>query len=159
MLVPSAAALALWVCSMVTPADAQPVQNTKVGTLTCRLGASAGFLIGSRQRMRCRYLPDAGGSAEAYVGTLSMAGLDIGFKTGGRMVWAVLAPTHGYRPGALAGTYAGVSGDVALGPGVGANVLIGGSRRSIALQPLSVEGETGVNLAVGVSRLRLHSGG
>jgi hypothetical protein len=73
------------------------------------------------------------------------------------MLWAVFAPVNGYYRGALAGAYAGVSGDVAIGLGLGANVLVGGSRRSIALQPLSVEGNVGVDVTLGVSRLRLHA--
>jgi hypothetical protein len=71
------------------------------------------------------------------------------------MLWAVFAPVNGYSRGALAGTYAGVSGDIAVGLGLGANVLVGGSHRSIALQPLSVEGNVGIDVTLGVSRLRL----
>ncbi len=71
------------------------------------------------------------------------------------MVWAVFAPTSGYIRGALAGNYAGASADIAIGVGLGANVLVGGSHRSFALQPLSVEANTGVNLAAGATDLRL----
>ena len=88
---------------------------------------------------------------------LTTAGLDIGVKGGGRMIWAVFAPTSGYVRGALAGNYVGASADVTLGVGLGANALVGGSHRSIALQPLSIEANTGVNLAAGVSELRLRS--
>ena len=144
---------------LAQPIAAQPVEHTKVGTLECNLAPSLDFFVGSEQRMGCRYLPVGASPSEVYHGILSTAGLDIGFKAGGRMVWAVLAPTYGYRPGALAGTYEGVSGDVALGPGIGANVLLGGSDRTIALQPLSVEGDVGVNLAVGISLLRLEPAG
>ena len=73
------------------------------------------------------------------------------------MLWAVFAPVSGYNRGALAGTYAGVSGDIAIGLGLGANVLVGGSHRSIALQPLSVEGNVGIDVTLGVSRLRLRA--
>jgi hypothetical protein len=86
---------------------------------------------------------------------LSTVGLDIGINGGGRLVWAVFAPTKGYLRGALAGTYVGASADVAVGLGLGANALVGGSRRSVALQPVSVEANTGLNLAAGVSQLRL----
>jgi len=148
-----AAALTLVTASI---GSAWPAERIKVGTLACRLAPSAGFIVGSRQRMSCRFTPDGPMPPERYYGTLSTAGLDIGVKAGGEMLWAVLAPTEGYRAGALAGTYGGVSSDVALGVGVGANVLLGGSRRSIALQPVSVEGNVGVDVALGVSRLRLH---
>ena len=131
--------------------------RAKVGTLTCNLAPTVGFIIGSKQRLSCRYTPDAAGPPEVYVGSLTTAGLDIGFKAGGRMIWGVLAPTSGYLHGALAGHYVGASADVTLGVGLGANALVGGSHRSIALQPLSVEANTGVNLAAGVSELRLRS--
>jgi hypothetical protein len=93
---------------------------------------------------------------ETYYGHLSTAGVDIGVNGGGQMMWAVFAPFSGHSAGALAGTYVGMSADVAIGVGLGAFVLIGGSHRSIALQPISVEGNTGVDIAVGASRLRLH---
>jgi hypothetical protein len=153
-----AAAFALPV-ALAQPSAAQPVEHVKVGTLECNLAPSLDFVVGSEQRMQCRYLPEGPSQSELYYGMLSTAGLDIGFKAGGRMIWAVLAPTRGYHPGALAGTYEGVSGDVALGPGIGANVLLGGSDRTIALHPLSVEGNVGVNLAVGISQLRLEPAG
>lgn len=73
------------------------------------------------------------------------------------MTWAVIAPTRGFHHGALAGRYVGASGSASLGVGVGANALIGGSHRSIALQPLSIERQTGVNLALGIAGLTLHS--
>jgi hypothetical protein len=148
-----AAVAALGTLCLATEAPAQG--RAKVGALACNLAPTVGFVIGSQQRMTCRFNPDGPSAPEIYVGTLSTAGLDIGVKGGGRMIWAVFAPTNGYRRGALAGTYVGGSADVALGIGLGANALVGGSRRSIALQPVSVEANTGVNLAAGVSRLRL----
>lgn len=131
--------------------------STKVGVLTCRTSASIGLIVGSRQRLRCRFTPDGGGRAENYVGAITRVGLDLGVTAGGVMVWGVFAPTQGLPHGALAGTYGGASGDISLGLGVGANALVGGSRRSVALQPLSVEGQVGVNLALGVAGLTLRS--
>ena len=136
--------------------EAASAAGVKVGTLSCNLAPTVGFIVGSRQRLTCRYTPDGPWPPEIYIGHLSTAGLDIGVEGGARMVWAVFAPTNGHYRGALAGTYIGASADVAVGVGLGANALVGGSRRSIALQPLSIEANTGVNLAAGVSRLRLH---
>jgi hypothetical protein len=76
---------------------------------------------------------------------------------GGLLAWAVFAPTQGFAPGALAGEYVGASGDIGLGVGVGANVLLGGSGRTFALQPLSLEGSVAVNVALGVSMLKLRA--
>lgn len=149
-----AVVVALGALGAATAASAQG--RAKVGTLNCNLSPSIGFIIGSRQRVSCRYVPGGPFPQEIYVGHFSTAGLDIGVNGGGRMIWAVFAPTNGYYRGALAGTYVGASADVAVGIGLGANALVGGSRRSIALQPLSVEANTGVNLAAGVARLRLH---
>jgi Protein of unknown function (DUF992) len=139
------------------PLVAQQAGGTKVGVLTCNTSASLGLLVGSHQKLRCSFKPDSGGAPENYVGHINRLGVDIGIKAGGVMAWGVFAPTNGYHHGALAGKYVGGSGSASLGVGVGANALIGGSHRSIALQPLSVEGHVGVNLALGVAGLTLRS--
>jgi hypothetical protein len=139
----------------IAAASAQPGGGTKVGTLNCQLAPSIGFIVGSHDPMRCRYTPDGPFPPEFYDGVISTIGLDIGFTTGGVMAWAVIAPTVGPPRGGLAGDYVGASGSVTAGVGVGANVLLGGSGRSFALQPLSVEGQTGLNLTLGVSALQL----
>jgi Protein of unknown function (DUF992) len=138
-------------------AAAQVPSGTKVGTLNCRLAPSVGFLVGSHDPMRCTYTPDGPFPPEFYNGVITTVGLDIGFTTGGEMAWAVIAPTEGPPRGALVGEYLGVSGSVTAGVGAGANVLVGGSQRSFALQPLSVQGQTGLDLTLGVSGLELRS--
>jgi len=148
-----AAIVALGTLGLASEASAQA--RAKVGTLVCNLAPTIGLIVASRQHLSCTYTPDGPFPPEVYFGNIATVGLDIGVKGGGRMVWAVFAPTKGFPHGALAGTYVGASADVAVGLGVGANALIGGSRRSVALQPVSVEANTGVNLAAGVSRLRL----
>ena len=135
-----------------SPASAQ---QTKVGMLTCNTSASLGLIVGSHQTMKCRFEPNSGNVREYYTGTINRLGLDLGIKAGGVLAWAVLAPTNGLSPRALAGKYVGASGDVSLGLGGGANVLVGGSHRSVALQPVSVTGNVGVNLALGVAGLTL----
>jgi hypothetical protein len=142
--------------AFVSPAVAQQPPGVSVGTLTCRMGPSVGLIFGSRQRMACRFTPNAPNSPpEAYVGVMGTIGLDIGITAGGVLAWGVFAPTAGPHRGALAGTYVGASGAIGVGVGVGANVLFGGTGRSVALQPLSVEGSVGVNLSLGVSSLTL----
>lgn len=142
--------------STMATAGASYADRAKVGTLTCNLAPTFGFIVGSKQTLSCRYVPAGPWPQEIYVGELSTVGLDIGVNGGGRLVWGVFAPTNGHFAGALAGTYVGASADVTAGIGLGANVLVGGSHRSVALQPLSVEANTGLNLAAGVSELRLH---
>jgi len=141
--------------TFVPPAVGETTQSVKAGVLTCKLSPSIGFIVASQQNMSCRYTPNAPHPPETYTGTMGTIGLDIGVTAGGELAWAVLAPTEGPPPGALAGTYVGATGDASFGVGAGANVLVGGSARTVSLQPLSVEGETGVNLAVGVSDLTL----
>lgn len=138
-----------------TRVAAQEVNRTKVGLLTCRTSASVGLIIGSHQRMRCRFTPNTGGPSYEYVGHINRLGVDVGIRAGGVLAWAVFAPTNGVHRGALAGTYVGASGSISVGPGAGANVLVGGSHRSIALQPVSVEAQAGLNLALGVAGLTL----
>jgi hypothetical protein len=94
------------------------------------------------------------GPQEIYVGNINKFGLDIGATAGGRMVWSVYAPTT-RRAGALSGSYGGASAEATIGAGLGANVLIGGSDRTVSLQPVSVQGQVGGNLAIGVADLQL----
>jgi uncharacterized protein DUF992 len=129
--------------------------GTKVGMLNCRLAPSTGFIVASHDPMMCRYTADGPFPAEFYDGVITTIGLDIGFTTGGEMVWAVIAPTLGPPRGGLAGEYLGASGSVTAGIGAGANVLVGGFERSFVLQPLSVQGQTGLDLTLGVSGLEL----
>jgi hypothetical protein len=141
---------------VLSPASAQTSPpGTSVGTLTCNMAPSIGLIFGSRQRMACRFTPNGAFPPEAYVGVMNSIGLDIGITAGGVMAWGVFAPTAGPRRGALAGTYVGASGAIGVGVGVGANLLFGGTGRSIALQPLSLEGSVGINLSLGVSGLTL----
>ena len=98
------------------------------------------------------------GVDQNYTGEITTVGLDIGVSKGGKLAWAVFMPTNGPPHGALTGDYAGVSGQAAVGVGVGGNILVGGSNRSVTLQPFSVEGDTGINLAIGVSDMVLRPG-
>jgi hypothetical protein len=138
-----------------SPSFAQAPQGQKIGVLTCRLAPSIGLLIGSQQRMACQFVSDGPYPAESYAGVLGRLGLDIGITAGGVMAWGVFAPTTHPGPGALAGVYAGASGAIGVGLGAGANVLFGGSGKTISLQPLSLQGTVSLNLALGVAGLTL----
>jgi hypothetical protein len=105
--------------------------------------------------MECNFTSNGPNPPQAYQGALNMVGLNIGISAGGVFGWAVFAPTTGIPAGALAGEYVGASGDIGLGVGVGTNVLIGGSGRTFALQPVSLEGSVAVDVALGVSALKL----
>lgn len=139
--------------SATIPASAQS-HSIRQGVLTCRTSASVGLVVGSRQRLRCQFRSESG-RIQNYTGTIGRLGLDLGITAGGVMTWAVLASTANIPTGALAGEFVGASGDISVGLGVGANVLVGGTRKSVSLQPLSVEGQIGANLALGVARMRL----
>ena len=153
---PGLALIALAV-TCVSPASAQTPPGTNVGALSCRMAPSIGLIFGSRQRMACRFAPSGPFPPEAYVGVMNNIGLDIGITAGGVLAWAVFAPSTGPMRGRLAGTFVGASGAIGVGVGVGANLLFGGTGRSIALQPLSLEGTVGINLSLGVSSLTLAS--
>jgi hypothetical protein len=135
------------------PADAQP-QRVQVGTLACSISAGVGLVVASQRNVSCNFQPD-GGPPEAYTGTMTRIGVDVGFTTGGAMVWGVFAGTNRFA-GMLNGTYAGATAEATVAAGLGANVLVGGSNRSVALQPLSVQGQVGLNIAAGVGALELH---
>ena len=129
----------------------------RIGTLDCHVSSGFGYIIGSSRRVNCDFHPSGIPEGEHYTGHISKLGMDIGYTSGGEMVWAVFAPSSDVDPGALQGTYAGVTASATVGVGLGAHALVGGFDKSIALQPLSVEGNTGLNVAAGVGQLSLHA--
>ncbi len=141
------------VMTATIPADAQP-RRVQVGSLACSISAGVGLVVASQRNVSCNFQPD-NGPPEVYIGTMTRVGVDVGFTTGGAMVWGVFADTNRYA-GMLSGTYAGATAEATAGAGVGANMLIGGSNRSVALQPLSVQGQVGLNVAAGIGALELH---
>jgi Protein of unknown function (DUF992) len=141
------------VVAIVTPAHAQP-RRVQVGTLACSLSSGIGLVLGSQRNVNCDF-SSSGAPVEHYTGTMTRIGLDIGVTTGGAIIWGVFANTDRYA-GMLAGTYAGASGEVSIAAGLGANVLVGGSNSTVALQPISVQGQIGLDIAVGIGALELH---
>jgi hypothetical protein len=136
-----------------TAALAQNPGGVNVGSLQCRVSGGMGFVFGSSKDMECLLVrPD--GSADRYVGSINKYGVDIGFTKEAQMVWLVFAP-GAIGKGALAGDYGGATASGTVGVGVGANVLVGGSSKQITLQPVSVEGSVGLNIAAGVASVTL----
>ena len=105
--------------------------------------------------MDCRFTAEGRAPSENYSGNMTTVGLDLGFTAGGALTWAVYASTQNMMRGSLAGSYKGASGSISAGVGVGENFLLGGSANSVALQPWSVEGTTGVNASLGLSNMDL----
>ena len=144
--------------AFASPAAAQvppPPPGLKVGTLGCTMSPTIGLIFGAIQTISCQFTPDGPYAPEAYVGTFGTLGLDVGIVAAGGLAWGVYNATSGPLIQALAGTYVGGSASAAVGLGVGVNVLFGGSNRSVALQPISVEGEAGINVEAGISTLIL----
>ena len=141
--------------ALVASAPAHAQSGVRVGVLTCNVASGWGLVFGSSKEVNCTFSRD-GRDLAHYQGHIDKFGVDLGYTAGGVMVWAVFAPTSGPPPGSLDGTYGGVTASATAGVGVGANLLIGGSDRSISLQPLSVEGNTGLNVGGGIAGLRLH---
>jgi hypothetical protein len=129
-------------------------QQVKAGVLTCDVSAGMGLILGSQKLLSCRFSPEGPGRREDYDGSITKFGLDLGLTRSGVMVWAVFSNTVA-GPGFLAGDYFGATGEATVGAGLGANVLLGGSNRTVALQPISLSGQTGLNLAIGVAALQL----
>jgi hypothetical protein len=138
-------------------ADNETVDHTEVGSLSCDVGDGSGFIVGSSRELTCIFNPVEEGQAdEKYVGEINRWGLDIGETHNGQMSWLVLAPTESeYSEGGLNGSYKGVSAEATFGVGLGANVMTGGSENTLALQPVSVNTQNGMNLAVGVGEINL----
>jgi hypothetical protein len=137
-------------------ASAQPAR-VQVGMLECRGGASIGFIVGSVTNLGC-VLRATGQPDAYYVATIRKVGIDIGITEESSLAWGVFAPVNRFGPGDLAGDYVGADASATLGVGFGGNVLIGGSNNSIALQPLSVQGQVGIGIAAGLASLELRPG-
>ncbi len=128
--------------------------GVKVGELTCGVASGWGFVFGSSKDLHCIFRQSKH-NAVHYTGSISKFGVDIGYTEGGLLVWEVVAPTSDVRPDALDGDYVGVSASATAGVGVGANVLVGGFDKSFSLQPLSVSGNKGLNVAAGIGSISL----
>jgi hypothetical protein len=133
------------------PASAAMVRS---GVLECTVAPGIGLIVLSSKRLTCTYRPERG-RPQLYAGRITKVGLDIGVTGRTVIVWAVLSSQVGFPYGALAGSYGGVSAEASVGLGVGANALIGGTGRSFVLQPFSVQAQTGLNLAAGITALTL----
>jgi hypothetical protein len=127
--------------------------RVETGMLTCNVAGGAGFVFGSSKALTCTF--DGPGYREVYSGTIDKFGVDLGFTNESTIAWGVFTPTSQPGAGALAGRYTGVSGEATAGVGVGANVLVGGSGNSVALQPVSVQAQTGLNVAAGITSITL----
>lgn len=127
----------------------------KVGYLSCKVSSGWGIIFGSSRDLECTYTPTSGKGEEHYNGTINKFGADIGYLHSGVILWTVVAPTQTITEGALMGHYAGATASATLGIGAGAHVLVGGMESSIALQPLSIEGNSGLNVAAGIENVNL----
>lgn len=148
------AALALLSAAAAAPVAASAAE---LGVLDCQVDGGRGFIIGSRKGVACTFRPyDKAFMPETYTGVISKLGIDVGHTSVGSLSWAVLAATHGVRGGTLAGNYYGTNAEATIVTGGGANLLVGGFQGAITLQPLSVQAQTGLNLAVAVQKMELY---
>lgn len=143
--------------ALAAPASAQSSDRVQAGVLNCDVSAGLGLIVGSQKEVTCQFLPaDKSSPREVYVGVINKLGIDIGATTKGQMVWNVFAPTS--RPvAALAGDYIGAGAEATVAVGLGANALVGGNNRTVALQPVSIQAQEGLNVAAGVTELRLRA--
>jgi hypothetical protein len=137
----------------VASGPAQAQSRIKTGTLVCDVSAGFGMIIASRKAVSCTFT-NTRGAREDYVGTFTTVGIDVGVTTAETVVWAVFQPSA--APWSLAGTYVGATAEATVVAGLGANVLVGGSNKTIALQPVSVSGQTGLNIAAGIGGMTLN---
>ena len=150
-------AAALGVAALLS---ALPVISTSavagpVGQLVCNVSGGAGFVITSSRGLNCEYSPSSGAPPQHYVGTINNFGLTLGDQGPGKLTWGVVSVGGAVGPGALAGTFQGASASASAGQGIGTNALFGGDNGSITFQPLSIQTESGVNVAAGVSSMSL----
>ena len=140
---------------IVSTMGASAQSGANVGVLSCTVEGGIGLILGSSKEMECNFDPIDGSEPHYYTGSVGKLGLDIGITNESYISWQVIASGN-LTPGSLAGNYVGASAQATAGVGLGANVLVGGSNESITLQPLSVQGQTGLNLAVGIGTMKLN---
>lgn len=154
----SLAALAATVVT-VPRAHAAGKSTTKIGYLSCHVAHGWGLIFGSSRNLDCTYTSAVSGQPELehYRGTITKYGADIGYLGSAVILWTVFAPAHivSHKTGLLAGNYAGATASATVGLGAGAHALLGGFDSSISLQPISIEGSTGLNVAAGVAHMKL----
>ena len=150
-------AVAVVVISIAGALAQQPAERVKVGVLECRGAASVGFIVGSVTNLGCVFHME-GLPEDRYVATIRKVGVDLGITQESTLAWGVYAPVAQLGRGDLSGDYAGADGSASVGLGAGGNVLVGGSNNSIALQPLSLQGQVGINVAAGLESLELRPG-
>ncbi len=148
------AAVAMTVAAAsAVPAAAQ--ERAKVGVLECNVAGGTGFVFGSTKELTCVYKSATNKVTQTYVGKINKYGIDIGKTDQSQIVWGVLAAGEKFDPNMLEGKYVGATAEATAGVGLGANALVGGFERSVTLNPLSVQTQTGINIAAGVADLTL----
>lgn len=153
----SVAAATIAASVFVSPSMAEPAKLV-AGTLTCKGKGGVGLILGSQQSLSCVFASPSGAHKHKYTATITKIGVDIGIKGDSTMVWTVLSSSTDLPKNALEGTYGGVTAGAAVGIGGNANALVGGSNHSVVLQPVSVEGQTGLNVSAGIAGLTLKRG-
>ena len=135
-------------------AAAHALPPVRAGILQCQGGQNVGFVVGSVTSLECVF-QSQGRRPEPYIATVRRIGVDLGFTEQTRFSWAVNAPNSRLGRGELAGTYGGVGANASVGVGGGGNFLVGGPANAYALQPISLQGQTGLNVAAGIAGLEL----
>jgi hypothetical protein len=138
----------------LTSLGANAAESSQVGTLSCDVSSGIGLFVVQKQKLSCVFT-QTNGSVENYSGSIDQFGVELGEVAAGHLIWGVIAATSGVPQGALAGSYAGVGANASIGLGAGANILVGGTGRSFSLQPISVQGQEGINIAGGVTTVTL----
>jgi hypothetical protein len=147
--------LTIAIASLVVPiASANALPQVRAGVLQCQGGQNVGFVVGSVTSLECIFQSE-GRRPEPYIATVRRYGVDLGFTDQTRFSWAVNAPSASIGRGDLAGNYGGVGANASVGVGFGGNFLVGGPANSYALQPISVQGQTGLNVTAGIADIEL----
>jgi len=133
-----------------------PARAGEVGMLVCHSPQASGYIVVSARTYACTFSPTEGG-VQHYQATIYRFGAQVGVESNVGLAWAVFSLTTHVGPGALAGAYGGASAGAAVVLGARANALVGGLPNAFALQPVSLEGMTGLNGVATVTGLSLQA--
>ena len=152
--------LSVWLLAIaavtVSAISAGAQSQIRAGVLECYGRGGMTFVVGSVHEFDCTFRAEGNFPPEPYRGVVRRVGLDLGFNDSVSVAWVVLAPTNRIGRGELSGTYVGAGANATIGVGLGANALVGGSNNTFALQPVSLQGQTGLNVAAGIQTFELY---
>jgi hypothetical protein len=126
-----------------------------IGSLSCNVGGSTGYILASSKSLDCVFLNKDGTQSAQYTGTIDKVGVDIGYTKAVHTIWRVYSLGSDRGPNNLSGTYVGEQGTAAAGSQAGGNWIYGGPNAEVGMLASGIIQDAGYNLAAGVAAMTI----